>query len=463
MIPLLLSLFSAVYQVSPGESIQNALDMAVPGDTVLALPGVHTGTGQNLVSIDGSHNGVVLTGSVQDPSGVVLSGEGLSGGIIRVDGLGAGPVDTTMVISGICFSSGEAPQDEPFGGAVYSRHSSPVIQHCVFLDNQADNGGAIYSWKGAPVIRHSVFIGNTCQSAGGAVYLYGSEASISHCRFQDSHSWDDGGGIFAYNSSPFIFNCLFTGGYAHDDGAGIYCYALSNPEIAFCTFRNNQSLNTGSAVYFRVNSSPTVSHCVATGNQGPAFYIQDGGDPQFLYNCVWGNPDGNYGNLPDPTGTQGNISEDPLLTEDCFLWHIQAGQPGDSPCIDAGEAASSLWGLEFTWTRTDSVPDSAMVDLGFHHGPPGTYQSGPQEGGGPGFLLRPNPAWASFTLSWSSDCGWDALEIYDLSGRRVYGASVAGLLEMTVPVSALGGRGLYITRLSGNGECSTGRVIVAGP
>ncbi|RKZ05362.1 hypothetical protein DRQ25_16285, partial [Candidatus Fermentibacteria bacterium] len=358
--------------VYPGESIQDALDSSLPGDTVLVMPGIHYGNGENLIVITEDHNGIVLLGDNLDPSSVILSGDSLYDSIIDIDCTITGQIDSTMVISGFSFTDGNASTDA-FGGAIHLKYSSPLIQYSRFIQCTADNGGAIFAWKGAPVIRYCDFQSNVCSSAGAAVYLYTSEASVSYCRFQDNVSWDDGGAIFCYHCSPTIFNCLFTGGFAVDDGGAIYCYAFSNPEISFCMFFDNHVNYTGSAVYFRVGSSPELHHNIVTGNSGPAFYIQDGGEPVFFYNCVWGNPDGNYGNLPDPTGTGGNISVDPLLVDDFFLSQTAAGQAVDSPCVNSGSGSPADYGLEFTWTRTDGVPDSEVVDIGYHHG---SHQSG---------------------------------------------------------------------------------------
>ncbi|MCK5787154.1 MAG: hypothetical protein KAH54_11450, partial [Candidatus Sabulitectum sp.] len=253
MIIILAFIIGFTTPVYPGESIQNALDSSAPGDTVLVMPGIHHGSenGENLIAITADHNGIVLLGNEQEPWSVVLSGDSLSDSIVDMDCTAGGVIDTTMVISGFTFTDGNSSLDA-FGGAIHTKHSSPLIQYSRFIQCTADNGGAIYSWKGAPVIRYCYFQSNECISAGAGIYLYTSDASISHSSFVDNTSWDDGGAVFCYHSTPVIFNCLFTGGYAHDDGGGIYCFALSNPEISFCTFFDNYALYTGSAVYFRV-------------------------------------------------------------------------------------------------------------------------------------------------------------------------------------------------------------------
>ncbi len=443
---LLVFLTGLLIPVAPGESIQDALDSSMAGDTVLVLPGVHTGSGENLVTLNGNHNGVVLIGDPEEPSTTVLSGTGLSGGILTMDGIQAGTVDSTTIISGLTFSNGSSGTS-PFGGAIHMSHASPVIEFSSFSECEADNGGAIYAWKGAPTIRYCTFDNNECESAGAGVYLYTSQAVIEHCRFNENHSWDDGGAVYLYHSSPSIFNCFFTDNYAHDDGGGIYCYALSSPDISFCTFTGNFALYTGSAVYFRVNSSPLVSHCIATANVAPAFYLQDGGDPVFEFNCVWGNPDGNYGNLPDPTGTGGNISQDPLLTGDGYLAHVAAGQASDSPCIDAGGGSALSFGLEESWTRTDSVPDSLTVDLGFHHSTGCGWQSTHPDDTPGVFTILPNPASSEFTVVQPGEGSMNAMNMYDLSGRLVFSGILSGESTTFTTVSLC--TGTYLVQVRG--------------
>ena len=445
MTALILLLTGLIIPVEQGESIQNALDSAAAGDTVLVLPGEHSSP----VQITGRHNGVVLLGDPSAPWTVTLSGENLTESIVIIDGQINGSVDSSTVISGFTFMNGTAAP-EPFGGGVHTRHASAVIEYSIFNGCKADNGGAIYAWKGAPSLRYCVFQNNECESAGGAVYLYSSDAVIEHCRFLDNTSRDDGGGIFCYHSSPVIFNCLFKGGYAHDDGGGIYCYAFSDPVISFSTFTENFALYTGSAVYFRVNSSPEIHHCIATGNEAPAFYIQDGGSPSFSFNCVWGNPDGNYGNLPDPTGTGGNISQNPLLTGDMYLSQTAAGQPLNSPCVDAGSGIPVDYGLELTWTRTDSIPDSSTVDMGYHHGFDTFMSLYPQQTDKPELLVYPNPASSSFSVALPVQYDWYTVRFLDLAGRTLQTVEPADNVCI-VNTSQLQRTGLYIVHASGNG------------
>lgn len=458
MIILTAFILSVTTPVYPGDSIQDALDSSTQGDTVLVMPGTYQGTGEHLVSLTTEHNGIVLLGDEQDPTQVILSGDSLSDSIIDADCTGTSPLDSTMVISGFTFQNGNASVDA-FGGAIHTKHCSPLIKNSRFIQCSADNGAAMYVWKGSALIQNCLFQDNECASAGAGIYLYNAGGSINSCVFQSNKSWDDGGGIYCYHSSPTIFNCLFTDGYAHDDGGGIYCYALSDPEISFCTFYNNFALYTGSAVYFRVNSSPVLHHNIATANEAPAFYIQDGGNPVFMYNDVWGNPDGNYGNLPDPTGTAGNISTDPLFTANFFLSQTQAGQTRQSPCVDAGDAPPADYNLEMYWTRTDSVPDSVTVDMGYHHGPDTLWQSSPPNPQTSQLNIYPNPTYGSVSVVLPATGSYNLLEVYDLSGRRILSETFSGR-NTQADLTEHNSTGTLLVRVSGESGSLTGKITI---
>ena len=92
--------------------------------------------------------------------------------------------------------------------------------------------------------------------------------------------------------------------------------------------------------------------------QAKQFFIT-GGAPVIDYSCVQGWI-GNWG------GT-GNIGGDPLFVTgpngDYYLSQVPAGQAQNSACVDTGDPIAPV--IAGT-TRTDSVPDAAPVDMGYH-------------------------------------------------------------------------------------------------
>jgi hypothetical protein len=86
---------------------------------------------------------------------------------------------------------------------------------------------------------------------------------------------------------------------------------------------------------------------------------------------VWSNTTANYSGLADPTGSDGNVSLDPLFVEgplgSYYLSQVAAGQAADSPCVDAGSESAVIVALDGRTTRSDSELDSGQVDIGYHH------------------------------------------------------------------------------------------------
>lgn len=101
------------------------------------------------------------------------------------------------------------------------------------------------------------------------------------------------------------------------------------------------------------SSSLTITNNIVAFNSS-GIYKSGSGTPILRYNCVSGNTAYNYSGIADPTGTDGNISADPLLagTDDLHL------SPG-SPCIDAGSNAAvsaDTLDLDGDGNKTEPIP-----------------------------------------------------------------------------------------------------------
>ncbi len=74
-----------------------------------------------------------------------------------------------------------------------------------------------------------------------------------------------------------------------------------------------------------------MSNTVVASNDGSGIRVWDG-NPTLSCCDVYGNLGGNYANIPDPTGTNGNISEDPLFCDTTIGDYSLADR---SPCLAA--------------------------------------------------------------------------------------------------------------------------------
>lgn len=456
---LLVALLEVVFPVAPGESIQNALDQATAQDTVLLLPGMHSGTGDHLAVITGEQNGVILLGSPQSPSSVILDGGSLDQCILLVDGASAGSVGLSTIIRGITFSNGNSGT-YPFGGGIRLHNASPSVDLCIFDNCEAENGGGVYIWKGEPFLAGCIFEDCQSESAGAGLYLYNSSSTIRNCRFLRCSSSDDGGGIYLYHSSPEIHNCLFSDGWANDDGASIYCYTLSFPDVGFCTFTGCNVYGDGAAVYFRILCGGTIHDNIIANNSTTGFFEKGGADPYFSHNCVWNNVGKNYGNLPDPTGQDGNIEQDPLLIIDWYLSCIAAGQHLQSPCINTGSIEAQVAGLTLFWTRTDSIFDTGTSDMGFHHGPPSEWLSIENHIADPlpSLVASPSPTYGRLILYCGGDC-LEGAQVIDMTGRVVCSTgSPAEEVQLNLPVDLPSG--VYLARAKVHGYWLTVKFVL---
>jgi len=136
-------------------TIQDGINAAVNGDTVLVAPGTYP---ENI-----NFNGKLIT---------VTSSGGAK--VTIIDGGNLGPVVTfttgetnASVLSGFTLQHGS-------GSGVYMDFASPLVKNNIIANNTAEFGAGIYilGSSTAEVIRNT-FIGNVA-SAGGAIGLFGA-------------------------------------------------------------------------------------------------------------------------------------------------------------------------------------------------------------------------------------------------------------------------------------------------
>jgi parallel beta-helix repeat protein len=291
------------------------------------------------------------------------------------------------------------------GGGVFCYHySSPTLTNCTISGNTANGGGGVYCYySSSPTLTDCTISGNTANYFGGGVYCYYySSPTLTNCTISGNTANYFGGGVYCYYSSPTLTNCTISGNTANG-GGGVYCYHYSSPTLTNCTISGNTA-NGGGGVYCYDRSSPTLTNCTISGNTanhygGGVFcrgssptltnctiahnaadvdggaiasdgggsvvntliafntsgiYYSAGAPDTFHHNCVWGNDAYNYSGIPDPTGTDGNISTDPLM----IACHLLPG----SPCIDAGDNGA----VGSDWTDFDGEPriGGSQVDIG---------------------------------------------------------------------------------------------------
>jgi predicted outer membrane repeat protein len=236
-----------------------------------------------------------------------------------------------------------------FGGGMYNSWCRTEISDCRFTDNLANhNGGGLYNTSSRVSVRSTVFQQNRSMN-GGAVYCNG----------------------IAGADSTVMENCLVTGNIAYASGGGIYLL-IASASLVNCTIAANGGMNGGGVSCW--HSAADIVDCIVWGNSAECCYpaIEIGTDvvPSIRF-CDVGQE--GYGDPADGSSDgAGNINLDPLFVEGAlggwYLAQTAAGQPVQSPCVDAGTLSSlSAWLEGTATTRTDHAPPTGATDIGYHY------------------------------------------------------------------------------------------------
>jgi hypothetical protein len=457
------TLFSTVIQVpSQYPTIQQGLNAAQSGDTVL----VATGTYPENISWPYT-DGILLTSEMGADS-TIIDGNG-AGRVIDFPGTS---FSRNTKITGFTIQNGAAEK-----GAGIFLEGSPYLHHNIISRNIAQGtstwvygGGIFCEGDGSPLIEYNYIQGNVTTGEywnyGAGIYIDWQNSAIVRANIIDGDSciggyYNYGAGIYCDGeSTPEISHNIIQGNVSYlgdrGHGAGIYvdddcnAYILSN--LIYNNTAQSGSWNYGAGILINndasiINNTIVGNRCLGgswaygggiyiydstntignniivdnSANSGGGIYAGTGDHATLLNNDVWNNSGGNYSGIaPGVT----DISVDPLFVTgplgDFYLSQTAAGQGQDSPCIDYGFATAESLGLHTYTTRTDTIPDSGTVDLGYHY--PTQYQTAIEEHkdviSKPHLDVFPSPSSSSFHIRFTLQFATDVtIAVFDEVGR----------------------------------------------
>lgn len=430
-LPLVLISLSAqgiTITVEPGDDIADSLLTLSQGDTLFLMPGVYMDTTeQPLLTAGPDQSGVTIT-SMPD-NRAVLNGQGIERSIVSLQG----PHGSEVILENLIITGGNATGSEAFnGGGISASESKALVSNCLVSGNTALIGGGVGAEGGILQIQYSTISDNEALVTGGGIDLYACDFTGFTVGFLSNTSSDDGGGINAYQSTLDLSSSLFTGNYSGDDG-GAVAVLQGTSNFLFLTIHSNEAFDDGGGMRIHTIDSVSVVSSIITSNQGKAgINVISANIPFISHVCCWDNTFSNYNGMEDPTGTNGNISEDPLYADtDLNISQIAAGQSVDSPVLNAGHASAEETVIAGLSTRTDSIPDTATADMGFHHI---NYE---QTGVSPEqpaeiikMTLTPSPATTSVKVTVSPEISAPVvIHVYDITGRRIHTADSVNMTE----------------------------------
>ena len=427
-VPLVLGLFAllvtpaaAAVLYVPGKypTIQQALNAAGSGDTILVAPGIYK---ENLTwpSIDG----IRLIG-VAGWAGTTI--DGARNGRVVVFGSG---LTRATVFEGFTVTGGYMNTPHNYGCGILVQDSSPTIRGNLITGNVGDgiswsHGGGIGVFGSSrPLIERNIIAKNILKNGfwnhGAGIYVewMASPDIVANQIFQNENrggQWGFGGGIYvgSYVSSTKVVGNVIAGnlcsGGGWSFGGGIHVASSAAANLVNNTIVGNvcnySSCKCGGGIEYSGTAAGAIRNNIVVGNTATAGggIMVSGTVPPCDFNNVWNNAGGDYSGLaPSPT----SISADPLFAgaQDYHLTYR-------SPCIDAGSQAAlgtlALQDHDGDSRRLDGnldglKGDGAAPDIGAdEYALARVTISGPARLGTTVTLDVSGPVGASWALAWS--------------------------------------------------------------
>ncbi|MBD3366818.1 MAG: hypothetical protein GF405_01435 [Candidatus Eisenbacteria bacterium] len=210
-------------------TIQEALDIADEGDTVLVAPGVYTGPGNRALD---PHGKPLLVRAEGGRVATVIDCERLDRAFSFVSGEGP-----NTIVQGFTITNGLATG----GGGLVCEDSNPRFIDCIFRGNEATGyGGAVaitnYLSSGGPRFEGCAFVENVAGNFGGGIYTDAADPVFTGCTIA-ANAAPSGGGLCVYaEGSPSLENTVI----AHStEGAAVYCGGSSDASLVCCDVYGN--------------------------------------------------------------------------------------------------------------------------------------------------------------------------------------------------------------------------------
>jgi len=253
--------------------IQDGINRASEGDTVLVMPGIYEGTGNTWLNLGGTD--IVLRSSGGAGSTTIDCGSLTQGFYF------CGLETASCVVEGFTITNGASAD----GAGMYFIGSSPTIRDCVFNRNIAsDHGGGIFCSTAAyPTFTGCTLSNNQANWGAGVGCQLGTVPAFENCTFADNVAVSGGGGAWLDSSSPSFMSCFFEGNSVstiYMTGGGMYIKGGSAPTLIDCSFTDNTVSGVGGGVDIIDASSPSFTACTFARNSA------DGGGGVDMYDAV---------------------------------------------------------------------------------------------------------------------------------------------------------------------------------
>ncbi len=239
------------------ETIQDAIDLSQPSDTVLIMPGEYT----EYLFLEASLTIASMYLDEGDSSiicNTVMNGNG-RGKFIIIDTEQAIEVD----IVGIKIENFREDSLYSEAGAIYVRNSTINMKYCFINDNYSYYAGAIACIDGNIGIENCIIISNNSSNSAGAISAINSIINIKNSRIVNNSSGMSAGGIYIAASSGIINNNIIGNNISHFKGGGLSVIDGRIIEIVGNMIINNSSGGGGGVSVSNIDSIEIKNNYIA--------------------------------------------------------------------------------------------------------------------------------------------------------------------------------------------------------
>ena len=237
---------AAIINVAPDKmTIQEGIDLAETGDTVLVADGIYRGAGNVNIDFKGKK---ITVKSENGPEATVIDCESTPntrGFIFQNEETHDSVLDGFTIKNGI----------HELGGGVYCDAASPMVMNCTISWNtavaanfHAQGGGGIYCFNSDAIILKCTITNNTAESTFGGGVFFDGEWMRNDVILKET------------TAEPSLLNCTIS----DNNGDGVFCFNVVNPRIQDCKI----SQNSGSGIdyNFLLRAQHPVINCLIEQN-----------------------------------------------------------------------------------------------------------------------------------------------------------------------------------------------------
>ncbi|MEW6129050.1 MAG: parallel beta-helix domain-containing protein [Acidobacteriota bacterium] len=321
-------------RVKAGESIQAAIDKAIPGDTIEVEPGIY----KEEIKIDLKNitlRGISAADANATPGRPLLEGEG--------------KLSDAVLATGDNFTMENFDVKNYVANGVMAQHANNVTFRNLYVENTGLYGTYPVSCTGVLIEKVTA-----TKIADAALYVGQSRDIV----VRDSEVYDNVAGIEIENS----INAIVENNYAHNNTGGILVFALPNNVSKVgrdCIVRNNRVIE---------NNHPNFGHpnsIVSKVPPGLGISVTAADNTEITGNEIRGNNSFGVGvfslEIIFPKGTQfdiGTTSDNTFIHDNTYA---ENGKSPDKSFIEAGlKGADLVWDLS-GWSNRWSEPNATRA------------------------------------------------------------------------------------------------------